>query len=183
MRFRVKLLGLEAGGEPVVLMNKADAEELGISSHGRVRVSANGRELTAIVNTTTKLISEGTIIVYEEIRKSLDLKEGAQIEVEVAPFPASLYYIRNKLGGRKLSPEETFAIVSDVVEGNLSEMEIASFVVALHSYGLDLDEATSLSMAMVKTGNTLDLGNKLIVDKHSIGGSRAIRPHCSPYQS
>ncbi|WP_348304678.1 hypothetical protein [Methanothrix sp.] len=41
---------------------------------------------------------------------------------------------------------------------------------ALHNFGLDLDEATSLSLAMVKTGSTLKLNRHPIVDKHSIGG-------------
>ena len=47
---------------------------------------------------------------------------------------------------------------------------ISAFVTALHNFGLDLDEATSLSLAMVKTGSTLKLNRHPIVDKHSIGG-------------
>ena len=41
---------------------------------------------------------------------------------------------------------------------------------ALYNYGLDLDEATNLSSAMVKTGNQLKLDRHPIVDKHSVGG-------------
>ncbi|MEM3479144.1 MAG: AMP phosphorylase, partial [Candidatus Bathyarchaeia archaeon] len=85
-------------------------------------------------------------------------------------FPLSVYYVRNKLSGRKLTYEEIFEIVKDAVSGNLSEIEIAAVVTALHAFGLDLDEATSLSMAMVETGNRLELKKPLIVDKHSIGG-------------
>ncbi len=170
MNLKVKFLGLEAGGKSVVVLNKEDAEDLGISSLGRVRVRFNGRELTAIVNTTTKLISRGVIGVYEEIRNTLNLREGVDAEVEITPFPTSLYSIRNKLRGRKLTYDEILEIVRDVVEGNLSEIEIASFVTALHTFGLDLDEATNLSLAMVETGNKLKLDRPLIVDKHSIGG-------------
>ena len=35
---------------------------------------------------------------------------------------------------------------------------------------IDLDEATSLSRSMVDTGKTLEIGKKIIIDKHSIGG-------------
>jgi len=170
MKLKAKFLGLEAGGQSVVVLNREDAEDLGVSSLGRVRIKFGTRELTAIVNTTTKLIGGGFVGVYEEIRNALSLSEGVEINVDLAPFPSSLYFIRNKLRGRKLTYEEILEIVRDVVEGNLSEIEIASFVTALHSFGLDLDEATNLSLAMVETGNTLKLDRPLVVDKHSIGG-------------
>jgi len=170
MKFRVRSLGLEAGGKYVIVLNKEDAEDLGVISLGRVRVKSDKKELTAIVNTTTKLIKEGTLGVYEEVTNYLDLKEDEEVEVEIAPFPTSVYSIRNKLRGRKLTYNEILEIVKDVVNGNLSEIEITAFVTALHVFGLDLDEATSLSLAMVETGNTLKLNKSLIVDKHSIGG-------------
>lgn len=170
MKLKVKFLGLEAGGNSVVILNKEDAEDIGVSSLGRARIRSGGKELTAIVNTATKLIDLGVVGVYEEVRNSLDLEEGAEIDVEIAPFPTSLYFIRNKLRGRKLTYEEILEIIKDVVEGNLSEIEVASFVTALHSFGLDLDEATNLSRAMVETGNTLKLDRQPVVDKHSIGG-------------
>ncbi|MFB0543278.1 MAG: AMP phosphorylase, partial [Candidatus Bathyarchaeia archaeon] len=170
MRLMVKALGLEAGGKSIVILNREDAEDLGISGLSRIRIKHGDRELTAIVNTATKLIEPGIIGIYEEITNFLPLKEGDIVEVEIAPFPHSVYFIRNKLMRKKLCYEEILEIVKDVVEGNLSEIEITSFVTALHNFGLDLDEATSLSLAMVRTGNTLDLDRPLIVDKHSIGG-------------
>ncbi|HIE14079.1 TPA: AMP phosphorylase, partial [Candidatus Bathyarchaeota archaeon] len=143
---------------------------LGVTSLGRVKVRFENREVTAIVNTTTALIGVGVIGLYDEVRKTLEINEGEEVEVEIAPFPTSVYFIRNKLRGRKLTFEEIFEIVKDAVEGNLSEIEIAAFVTALHSFGLGLDEATSLSKAMVDTGNTLELDRQPVLDKHSIGG-------------
>ena len=87
-----------------------------------------------------------------------------------SPFPSSVYSIRNRLSGRKLTYEEILEIIRDMVKGHISEIEMTSFVTALHILGLDLDEATSLSLAMVETGNTLKIDKPLIVDKHSIGG-------------
>ncbi len=167
---KVKFLMVEAGGKPVVVLNKEDAEDLGVTSLGRVKVRFENREVTAIVNTTTALIGVGVIGLYDEVRRTLEINEGEEVEVEIAPFPTSVYFIRNKLRGRKLTFEEIFEIVKDAVEGNLSEIEIVAFVTALHSFGLDLDEATSLSKAMVETGNTLKLDRQPILDKHSIGG-------------
>ncbi len=170
MKLKVKLLDLEAGGKFIVVLNREDAEDLGVSGLSRVRILSGGRELTAIVNVAARSIAEGYIGVYDEVKKYLSLRGGEEIEVEAAHFPLSVYHIRNKLNGRKLTYEEMLEIVKDAVNGNLSEIEIASFVTALHAFGLDLDEATSLSLAMVETGNRLDLKKPLIVDKHSIGG-------------
>ena len=170
MNLSARLLGLEAGGKSVVVLNREDAEDLSVSSLDRVRIGKDGKEVIAIVNTATHLIGKGTVGVYEEIRDSLDLREGEYVDVEIAPLPTSVYFIRNKLRRRKLTYEEVQEIIKDAVKGNLSEIEIASFVTALHILGLDLDEATSLSRAMVETGNTLKIDKPLVVDKHSIGG-------------
>lgn len=170
MRLKVKFLGLEAGGKPIVLMNKEDAEDLGIRSLGRITLRAEKKHLTSIVNITTKIVGKGTICVSEEVRKILKLRDNMEIEIDVARFPSSLQFIKNKLKGRKLLYEEILQIVKDTVEGNLSEGEIASFVTALDMRGLDLDEAASMSLAMVETGKKLNLNKKIILDKHSVGG-------------
>jgi len=171
MKLKTKFLGLETGGKSIVILNKETSDELGIRSSGRVNLQHGKKELTAIVDVTTKVVERNYIGVSEEVRSSLGLKEFEEIEVEVAKFPTSLEFVKNKLKGRKLSYEEILEIVKDTVEGNLSEIEIASFVTALHTFGLDLDEAASLSLAMVETGKTLELKNRKVVDKHSIGGA------------
>ncbi|MBI4010272.1 MAG: AMP phosphorylase [Candidatus Aenigmarchaeota archaeon] len=170
MKFKVKLLGVESGGKPFVTLSKDDSEELGIKSSGRVRIQSDSKILTAIVNVLTKTVPKGIIGVYDEVKSYLNLKEGMIIEVDVAKFPTSLQYIKNKLKGRALTDEEIFEIVKDTVEGNLSEIEIASFVTALNSVGLNLFEAASLATAMVETGKRLQLNKKIVADKHSIGG-------------
>jgi AMP phosphorylase len=170
VRLKVKILGLEAGGKPIVILNSYDADDLGIKSLSRVRLVVDKNELTCIVNVTTKVVPKGYIGVYEEVKNSLNLKEHSDVDVEVANYPNSLHFIQSKLRGRKLNYDEIFEIVRDVVKGNLSEIEITSFVTALHAFGLDLTEAASLSDAMVETGQQLKLNKKIICDKHSAGG-------------
>jgi AMP phosphorylase len=170
VNLKAKFLGIESGGKPIVILNAEDAGELGIHSLDRVRVSYEGNHVTSIVNVTEKIVEKGTIGLYEEVRSVLNLKKEEMVEVEVAKFPQSLYFIRNKLKGRKLNYDEIKQIVKDVVERNLTDVEIAAFVTTLHNAGLDLDEATSLSLAMVETGKQLKLNRKIICDKHSVGG-------------
>jgi AMP phosphorylase len=170
MKLKSKFLGLETGGKSVVIINKEDAGEIGIRSLGRVRLQFGKKELTAIVNISTRFISRNFIGVSEEVSEKLGLKDGDELEVEIASFPISLNSIINKLKGRKLNYEEILQIVKDVVDGNLSEIEIAAFVTALNTYTLDLDEAASLATAMYETGDKLKISKKTIFDKHSVGG-------------
>lgn len=170
MMLKTKILGLEAGGKPIVVLNKDDAEELGVKSSNRVYLRAGKNELIAILN-TSKLLPKGTVGVYEEVVSTLKIKDGNDLDVDVARSPNSLNFIKNKLKGVKLSYDEIHEIIRDTVQGRLSEIELAAFVTALHENGLDLDEATNLSLAMVETGKSLNLENKKIIcDKHSIGG-------------
>lgn len=171
MKLRAKYLGVETGGKPVVTISKEDADELGVIGGERVKVGHKGTEITAIVNVVTKSVPKGLLGVSDEVWMKLQMSQGSVLEVDPAGFPDSLNYIREKLRGRKLVYEEIYKIVKDVVQGNLSEIEIASFVTALHAQGgPNMDEALSLTVAMVNTGQKLQLDKKPIADKHSVGG-------------
>jgi len=169
VKLRVYISGVESGGKPIVALNRHDADEIGVTASGRVKLHSK-KEITAIVNIATTSVKRGFISVNEEVRNALSLKHNSTIDVEIAAFPKSLQFIRYKLAGRKLLYAEIYEIVKDVVAGNLNESEIAAFVTALHVQGLGLDEATSLASSMVKTGKQLKFRKNIIVDKHSIGG-------------
>ncbi|VVB70219.1 AMP phosphorylase [uncultured archaeon] len=170
MILKAVLLGLEMGGKAVAIMNSQDAKRLGVLGQARIMIRAGKAEHTAIVDTSTDLLQPGHIGVCKKVWIGLGLMEGLDVEVDIAPFPASLLFIRNKLRGRKLVHDEILEIVEDTIAERLSDVEISAFVTALHNFGLDLDEATNLSLAMVKTGSTMKLDRQPIVDKHSIGG-------------
>ena len=169
MQLKAKILKIDAGGKNIVILNKEDAEELGIKSLARIKLNFGGKRITAIVNVSEKIVKKGWIGIYDEVKKCLKLKNKDVIRIEVAKYPTSLRFIKKKLKGSKLDYFEMKEIVKDVVEGNLTEIEIASFVTSLYEQGLDLEEAANLTLAMVETGKTLNLRKK-VVDKHSIGG-------------
>lgn len=168
LKLKTKILGIDSGGKPVVFLNDKDADEINVTASERVTLQSK-KKISAIVNISST-VEKGFVGVTEEIRKTLSLKPNSPIIVEIAPFPKSLQFIRNKLSGKKLLAHEIKEIVQDTVDGNLSENEISAFVTSLHIDKLDLDEATNLSKAMVDSGKILKIGKKAIVDKHSIGG-------------
>ncbi len=57
----------------------------------------------------------------------------------------------------------------DVVDNNLSEVEMAAFLMAEHYHGMDEDELLWLTHAIAETGSQIDF-ERPVFDKHSIGG-------------
>ena len=170
MELKTKLIDLATGGKLIVILNVEDAAEIGARSQSRVLLRCGSREVIAIINTTDKIIHKGELGIFVEVKEKLSLKGSELVDIRLSTPPRSLNYIRNRLRGRKLTYDETTEVIKDTVNGKLSEIEIASFVTSLYYHGVDLDEATNLSLAMIETGEKIDFEKHPIVDKHSIGG-------------
>jgi len=169
MKFRVKPLGIRAGGKQIIVIDDEYASRLGIHSSDRVEIKYKQQNIVAIANVATDFPKK-TLGIYEEVQHKLKVQEGEMVQVRPAERPKSLGYIRNKLLGRRLLAQEIKIIVMDVVERHLSDVELASFVTSLYIRGTSMDEAEALTKAMVETGRTIDFGKHPILDKHSIGG-------------
>ncbi len=169
MEFRVKNIMIETGAN-VALINEEDAVKHGIRPGDRVEItSGNRRKSTAIID-TTNITSRRYIGFTKELSDELRLKDGSAVLLERMEQPKSLMAIRDKLNKRRLEYEGIYEIVKDTVSKKLSRNEITAFVVGLHAYGLDMEEAGYMSTAMVNTGSILNLQKKRVFDKHSIGG-------------
>ena len=170
MKLKVKILGMNAGDKPIAVLHDHDAEDLGVRSLGRILLKHGSKKAVVILNTTTRIVNRGEIGVFDEILEDMELKEGTRVDVTVSAFPNSINHIKAKLKGRRLSYDELLEIVRDAVDGKLSEVELTSFVTALNTFRLDMEESVNMTRAMVETGKKLELNNAYIVDKHSIGG-------------
>ncbi len=169
MKLKVKKIPLEAG-KMIGVMNKSDAEYLGVKPMERIRIFSEKGEIVAIIDITEKFAKEGEILLSEDCFESMRLKEGAAVKVKPEERPESVKYIRKKLAGGYLSYEEVEKIIKDTVERKLSDIELASFLTALYIRGISMEEAEYLTKSMIKTGKTIKFNKKPVVDKHSIGG-------------
>jgi AMP phosphorylase len=169
MELKVKILNWSAGS-PVAMLSENTAKEIGVRIKDRVSIETSSKEIITIVDIVGKLIKEKEIAVSSEIKKILNLKKGQKVDVNLAEPPKSLEFIKKKLNKKTLSKEEIEDIIEDIVNNSLSEAEIALFVSSMYQYGMKMEETISLIKSIIKTGNVIKLRNKLIVDKHSIGG-------------
>jgi AMP phosphorylase len=167
MKFEIKELAISTGNTVVAVFTEYDANILGIYHGDRVKID---NKIYAIVDVAINgFISKGQIGVFAEA-KSLGLVDGTIVDVDVAPKPESISIIKRKLKGEKLTKHEYYHIISDIVSGNLSDIEITYFVSACYMHELDEDEIVNLTNAMIDTGHKLQFKDKIIADKHCIGG-------------
>lgn len=80
--------------------------------------------------------------------------------------------IAKKRDGDTLTDEEIRFLVSGFTSGQIPDYQMAAWAMAVYVRGMDEREATSLTLAMARSGQTVEFPGieGTIVDKHSTGG-------------
>jgi pyrimidine-nucleoside phosphorylase len=81
--------------------------------------------------------------------------------------------IRRKRDGERLDPNELGELVLAYARGEVPDYQMAAFCMAVYFQGLTGGETFALTDAMIRSGETIELGPALgrkVVDKHSTGG-------------
>ena len=172
MELKIRLLKWSAG-LPVAMLNKRTAEKMGIHPKDRVSIQTTSRpikEISTIVDTIEGLVKNNEIAVSSELKKNFNLKVGQKVDVNLSSPPKSIELVKKKLNKKVLSKKEIDEIIEDIVDNSLPELEIALFVSAMYKQGMNFKETIYLTESILKSGNSLKLPGKFIVDKHCIGG-------------
>ncbi|WP_158059311.1 AMP phosphorylase [Halorussus halophilus] len=150
---------------PTVLLNGADAAEIGVHPLDRVQLRTDGQTSIGIVEVTDELVEPGTLGVTRRLGDVSGL-----VEVTPATRPNSVRYIRAKLDDAELDAHELRAIVRDIDADRLNDVELSAYVSGVYANGLSDAETTHLTEAMAAIGEKLSWDDPIIADKHSIGG-------------
>lgn len=80
--------------------------------------------------------------------------------------------ILKKRDGGILSTDEINFIINGYVKNEIPEYQVSALLMAIYYNPLTEDEIQSLTMAMLRSGEEIDLSNikGIKVDKHSTGG-------------
>jgi len=168
VKFNAIVLDVRAGKKSIII-NEDDANEIGLELNERALLTADGKSIVCITETTKTLVKRGTVAVYKDVAETLGIETGSNVDVTYAPAPKSVEFIRKKIMGEKLTESQINDIIKDLISNELSDLDIASFLYSVYYRGLDMEEIRNLTVAMLNSGEKLELSG-FVVDKHSIGG-------------
>ncbi len=137
-----------------------------------IRDGAERPPVIAVLNIVDdeSLVATDELGLSEQTFAQMSMAEGAPVYVEHAEPPRSLRAVHAKIAGERLTQSDFFDICEDIINNRYSKIEIAAFLVGCAESGLEREEMYYLTRAMVETGERLDWGESLVVDKHCIGG-------------
>lgn len=144
----------------------------GFQALSKVEIRANGRRILATLNVVDDLsiVACNELGLSEDAFLQLDILDGHPASVSQAEPPESIDALHRKIAGERLNAEDFRGIIRDIAELRYSKIELTAFVVATNRDELDREEIYFLTEAMVASGRTLDWHERLVVDKHCIGG-------------
>ncbi|EHP87364.1 AMP phosphorylase [Methanotorris formicicus] len=166
---KVKLFDLDIGVNAVVI-NEEDLKGTPYYPQDRVLVETPAGSFVGVLHSTKTLVNKGEIGIFREITKEIPIKDGDEAIIRHAETPLSVAYIRKKMDGQTLKPEEIHTIIDEMVTGKLSNIENTAFVTSLYINGMDMKEIEEMTRRMAETGDMIDWDESLVVDVHSIGG-------------
>ncbi|MBS3056927.1 MAG: thymidine phosphorylase [Candidatus Aenigmarchaeota archaeon] len=170
MDLKVRPIELDAAGKTIAIINNHDAKELGVRPMERIIITKGNKKMCVIINTTAdRFVKRGEIIVYHEVREALKLKNSDIVHAKPRGALESKKYIKEKVRGKELEYKKYKAIIFDVIQRNLNDLEISSLITALEINGMTEQEVYDVTKIIVETGKRVNFKGA-VVDKHSVGG-------------
>ncbi len=170
---KIKDLGIDSYRENIIFI-RADSpvcKSEGFTALTRVVVHKNGNRIIATLNVVkSTIIDNGEASLSIEAMKRLEVKEGDMILISHLHPIESLSKVRAKVYGKELDDASYNEIIKDVVAGHYSNIEIAAFVSACAGDNMTVNEMIALTKAMIAVGTRMKWPNKIILDKHCVGG-------------
>lgn len=170
---KVKNIGIDTYRENIIYM-RSDCHiclSEGYTTLTRIVVHFSGRSIIATLNVVhSDILMDGEAGLSMQAMKSINIREGDEISISHLKHIDSLRHLRAKLYRKELTDQDFQEIMTDIVAGRYSNIELAAFVATCSGDNLSLREIIGLTKAMVNTGEQIDWKNDMILDKHCIGG-------------
>lgn len=170
---KLKRMGINTHQEPIVYMrwDSHVCRSEGFEAHARILVSTKNKSIIATLNIITDhLLEIGEAGLSETAWDHLSPGPNQTATFSHAPTVESLSDVRKKVYGHRLNKKALYGIINDIALGRYADVHLSSFITACAGEALDIDEITYLTEAMVDVGESLSWDEKIIVDKHCVGG-------------
>lgn len=166
--------GIDTYRQPVVYMREDChlCRSEGFSSHTRIEIAVGGKSVISTLNVVTSgdWPPPETAALSDTAWDALSPSVGAMGQFSHPEPPASASAIRTKVYGGRLNGDACRAIITDTMDRQLSDIDLAAFVTACAGDRLDEAETIALTVAMRDAGKRMDWGSGPVLDKHCVGG-------------
>lgn len=170
---KYKHLGIYTQNENVVYMRK-DCHVCiseGFEALTRIRISNATLSIVASLNViNSNMLLPNEIGLSDAAAKKLKVSSNDTLYVSHLEPIESLSHVRAKIYNQKLNYAAFNEIITDIVEGDYSNIHLSAFITACAGDRMDIDEISDLTKAMIASGQQLNWNKEIVVDKHCIGG-------------
>lgn len=169
----VKSIGIDTYHENIIYMREDChiCRSEGFRALTRLVVSVNGKSVVATLNVVySNLLHHSEAGLSKHAMKQLAAKDGDRIRIIHLKPIESLGKVRAKMYGKELDEQSYNEIVTDIVAGKYSNIELSAFVSACADDKMTVNEITSLTRAMINSGKKLNWNKDMVLDKHCAGG-------------
>ncbi len=133
-----------------------------IKSLTRIEIHGGTKPVFAFLQIVdNKMVRPDELGLNTEAFAQMGLPEGSKITLTLTPPAPSLNAVKRKISGNVLSAKDYAAIVNDISENRYSNMDIASFLVAMNSF-ITPNEILDLTEAL-RGDKSIDWGSEDIV--------------------
>lgn len=170
---KYKHIGIYTQNENVVYMRE-DCHVCiseGFEALTRIRVSTTTNSIVASLNIiNSNILLPNEIGLSDAAAKKLKISDNDTLQVSHLEPIESLSHVRAKIYNQKLDYNAYNQIITDIVEGDYSNIHLSAFITACAGNRMNIDEISDLTKAMIASGKQLNWNKEIVVDKHSIGG-------------
>ncbi len=170
----LRKLGIDSYTENIVYM-RFDCPlclSEGFKAETRVVVRSGEKSIIATLNVvTSELLYPNEASLSDIGFMRLGATDGDSVQITHLEPIESLASVRSKIYGNELGADAYFSIIHDISSGKYSDIQLSAFVTACSGEGrMKSEEIVSLTRAMISTGEIIKWPEKIIADKHCIGG-------------
>ncbi len=170
---KYKHLGIYTQNENVVYMRE-DCHVCvseGFEALTRIRVSNLNTSIVASLNIiNSDMLLPDEIGLSDSAAEKLNVSHNETLYVSHLEPIESLSHVRAKIYNQKLDYNAYNEIITDIVQGDYSNIHLSAFITACAGGRMDINEISYLTKAMIASGKQLDWNREIVVDKHCIGG-------------
>ena len=138
---------------------------------GRIEISGAGASIRSDIQVADlpAALAPDEIGLSSEAFAELGLTEGTEVSIRRTPSPESRAALTRKIQGGALTEAQYHTLIRDIVESRYPDGEVAAFLVAA-TQKLGDDEVVSLARVRTRFAQQISWSDKIVVDKHSMGG-------------